>query len=189
MKLAIIGGGGLGANLAILATEQGHEVLVVDNDTADEKFFNRFAFFTGHRKFMEGLPKVETIEQVSVDRGHPVATIFATVDKDFDYDKLKGYYCVIAVDTAGAREIIEAKLKVLGGFEYVHVGCNLNSVSIFKSMINVVATDPSADAQTSYDAVPDLWTYLVAATKFLQWLTKIEVRILIDENTKDLWSQ
>lgn len=178
MKLAIIGAGGLGANLAILASEQGHKVLLIDNDTSDKKFFGRFMFYSGRTGLVMGMPKINIVQQVAMARNHNIAAIYATVDEHFNYEILKGYFCIIAVDTGRAREIIEAKLKA-EGLEFVHVGCNLNSVSIYPSMTGMIYNDPDPDAPTSYDSVPDALTYAVTAAELLQWLDHKRIRVNI----------
>lgn len=175
MDIAIIGGGGLGANLAILLGEQGHDVIVVDHDIAgdaDFRFFKRFTSFSGSRRLMKGARKVDIINSVAKARKLKVAGVFATFNERFNLDIIRGRLVIICTDSAGSREMIEILLKD-AGFSYFHVGCNLNSISIWKTMDTVFATDdPNPDRQSSYDVVPDAKTFWRAAVAVAEILDK-----------------
>jgi ketopantoate reductase len=191
MKVTIIGNGGLGANLAILLSEQGHEVSIVDGDHADDKFFDRFVFFNQSRVIYQNSPKVHLTQLTAKYRGKRINAYPVMADEKFDFQSIADQMVIIAVDTAQARELIEAKLRTAGCNTYIHVGCNLNSVSVFSTMRrpttgqtlqigDTVSTDPPADAQTSYDVVPDAKTYLRAAVEVASYLDQ-PVRMWIDE--------
>lgn len=181
-KITVIGSGGLGANLAILLTEQGHQVTIIDADRTDDKFFHRFGFFTGSRILFNGVPKVRAVAACAFARGRTIVPIETMADDEFDFTTIAGTYCVIAVDTAMAREIIEAKLVAAGCKEFVHIGCNLDSISIFPTMKDIISTDPAPDASTSYDVVPDLKTYLLAAAQLVSLIDNQPIRTWIDDD-------
>ena len=186
-RIAILGAGGLGANAAMMAAAQGMDVLLIDADVSDEKFFKRFLFFGGRPKLLEGLPKVDVVQRTAQIRGLHIQIINSMVDENFNFDQLKGRRVVIAVDTAGAREIIEALCKK-HELEYSHVGCNLGSASLWQTMNarpdatdvaegEVLSTDPAPDAATSYDRVPDALTYLVTGVSLLQSIVPTPVAV------------
>lgn len=176
IRIAIIGAGGLGANIASVLSEQGHDIVIIDADRCDEKFFNRYPFFAGSRALYKNAPKVNAVAASARARGKFILPISVMADENFDFEQIKDRFVIISVDTAQAREIIEAKLKTVGA-KYIHAGCNLNSISIFKSILvtgmkpgAIIADDTPIDASTSYDVVPDPKTYLRAATKIAEML-------------------
>ena len=179
-KIVIIGAGGLGSNMSILLAEQGCDVLIVDDDTIDEKFINRFVFFQEMPALFRNRPKVTAIQTVARKRKLSISVMNAKVDEDFDLTPFQGRFCIIAVDKASVRGLIEARLKT-EGLEFVHIGCNLNSISIFNSMSNVIADDPDPNASTSYDVVPDAATYFMAATQMANWLRQTQMNIDVEE--------
>jgi ketopantoate reductase len=183
MKITVIGNGGLGANLAMLLVEQGHDVSVIDADHADDKFFDRFVFFSGSRVIYQNAPKVEVVALAAKYRGKKIRAYPVMADETFNFAGIADQMVIISVDTAQARELIEARLKTAGCKTFFHVGCNLNSISIFASMQDVISDDPPADAQTSYDVVPDAKTYLRAATEVAA-LLDTPVRMWIDDELR-----
>jgi hypothetical protein len=157
--------------------------MIVDADTADEKFFQRFAFFGGSQVLHMNGPKVRAVAATAKARGKMVIPVNAMADEKFDFRQIADRYVIIAVDTAQAREVIEGKLRAIGCTNFVHVGCNLNSVSIFGSMRDVISDDPPADAQTSYDVVPDVKTYLRAAADVAALFDQ-PVKVWIDDDVR-----
>jgi molybdopterin/thiamine biosynthesis adenylyltransferase len=180
MKIAVIGAGGLGANVAMLLAEQGHDISIYDADHADDKFFDRFVFFSGSRVLYMNTPKTEIVSISARHRGKHIRAFPIMLDEKFDFKTITDQMVIISVDTAQARELIEARLRVAGGATFFHVGCNLNSVSIFATMRDVISDDPPADAQTSYDVVPDAKTYLRAASEVAALLDS-PIRMWVDE--------
>ena len=178
--IAIIGGGGLGSNLAVILAEQGHDILLIDDDTVDQKFIDRFLFFEEPKNFYLNRPKAAAIQQVARRRNLPIECVHARVNSKFKTDRLEGRLCLIAVDVASVRRSIEALLKNKG-LKYQHIGCNLGSISIFPTMDCVLADDPPADAESSYNEVPDAKTYMMACVKMIEWLDGHPIRLDIED--------
>lgn len=178
--IAIIGGGGLGSNLAVILSEQGHDILLIDDDTIDQKFIDRFLFFEEPKNFYLNRPKVAAIQKVADRRNLPIECVHARVNSKFKLDRLSGRLCLIAVDVASVRRSIEALLKE-NGLKYQHIGCNLGSISIFPTMDCVLADDPPADAESSYNEVPDAKTYMMACVKMIEWLDGHSIRLDIED--------
>lgn len=179
-SIAIIGAGGLGANLGMLLLDQGYNVFLVDGDSADEKFFKRFSAFTGSFVLNSGRAKVEVIKAVARNRGYEsnIRTRSVMVTPEFDHNLFKSYdLIVIAVDTIIGRQTIELNLKKNGITNFIHVGLNLNSISIFKTADNILGEDPLPDAQTSYDRVPDARTYLTACLEVLDIIDPVVIKL------------
>lgn len=169
--ITILGAGGLGANLVLLLLEQGYKnVTVIDADTSDEKFFNRFIYFTGSRLLNVNRSKVSIIKDVATKRGYNLTVINQMITPDFAYSKLEGQFVIISVDTLTARQNIELNLKK-NDIPFIHIGCNLNSVSIFKTALDILDGDPvDPNATSSYVTVPDAETYLIACLEVLRFL-------------------
>ena len=182
--IAILGGGGLGSNLASTLVEQGYkDVLLIDDDTSDTKFLKRYGFFGGLQYTNIDIPKTEVIKRVVKSRlreGQLFNVVHAKVDEQFNYQELLHKFCIITVDSIGSRETIERNLKKLD-VPFIHVGCNLNSVSIFKTMDNVLGEDNIAGATTSYDVVPDFVTYMAACVEVVAHLSGSKVKIWVEE--------
>jgi glycerol-3-phosphate dehydrogenase len=178
-NIAIIGAGGLGANLAMLLLDQGHNVFLIDADSADEKFFKRFSAFTGSFILNIGRSKVEVIKSVAINRGYEykIRIKSVMVTPEFDYKLFELYdLIVIAVDTIIGRQMIELNLKKSGLTNFIHIGLNLNSISIFKTATNLLGED-NPNAQTSYDRVPDARTYLTACLEVLDLIDPTTIQI------------
>jgi len=179
-KIAIIGAGGLGANLTMLLLDQGYNVFLIDGDTADEKFFKRFSAFTNSFVLNSGRAKVEVVKSIARGRGYEdkIRTRSVMVGPEFDYNLFKPYELVIiAVDTITGRQTIELNLKKNGLTNFIHVGLNLNSISIFKTADGLLGADPLPDAQTSYDRVPDARTYLTACLEVLDIIDPVTIQV------------
>lgn len=181
-KITVIGSGGLGANIAMLLAEQGHQVTIIDADHTDDKFFHRFGFFTGSRTLFHNVPKVKAVAACAFARGRTIVPIATMADEYFDFRTISDTYCIISVDTAMARETIEAKLIAAGCENFIHIGCNLDSISIFPSMKDIYSTDPAPDASTSYEVVPDLKTYLLAAAQLVSLIDSQPIKLWIDDD-------
>lgn len=170
--ITIIGQGGLGANLTILLLEQGFKnITIIDADTADDKFFKRFPYFTDSRLFNNGRPKVKVIKDIANERGYKNNLTYRVhmITPDSDFSQFEGHFVIISVDTLSGRQNIELGLQKRG-IEFVHVGCNLNKISIFKTALDIIGEDPAPDAQTSYTEIPDLKTYMIAALEVLDYI-------------------
>ena len=182
--IAIIGGGGLGANLASVLIEQGYkDILLIDDDESDEKFLNRYGFFGGLRYTNIGINKTEVIQRTIKNRlksDQTFNTIHAKVDENFDYQKILHRFCIITVDSVGSRSIIEKCLNKINT-SFIHVGCNLNSVSIFYTIMDVLGDEEIAGATTSYDAVPDFLTYMRACVETAQFLAEQNIRVFLED--------
>ena len=190
--IAIIGGGGLGSNLASVMREQGYtNVLLIDDDVSDPKFLGRYAFFNGISFTNIGIPKTEVIQRTVNNRKNiapnptdyipypRLTTLHTKVDESFDYNLLEQRFCIITTDSVVSREVIERNLRT-HNLSFVHVGCNLGTVSIFETIEDVIGGEEIAGATTSYDSVPDAKTYLTACCRVLSYLDGADVRVWVE---------
>ena len=168
--ITILGSGGLGANLVMFLLEQGYKNLtVIDADIADDKFFNRFIYFTGSRLLNANRDKVAIVKEIAHKRGYELKTISKMVTPDFDYSKFINQFVIISVDMLTARQNIELNLIKMD-IPFIHIGCNLNSVSLFKTSMDILDSPQDPNATSSYVTVPDTETYLVACLEVLRFL-------------------
>jgi molybdopterin/thiamine biosynthesis adenylyltransferase len=180
--IVVIGGGGLGANLAASLANQGYNYIsLYDDDVSDKKFLDRFAFFNGMRVANVGIPKTAVIERTIKSRWPEsrIGTFHVKVDNNFNYEELKFKYVIVTVDSVPSREIIERNLR-LNHVDFIHVGCNLNSISIFNTIEDVWEDPQIAGATTSYDSVPDANTYMMACVQTISFLENQKIRIFIE---------
>lgn len=181
--IAILGGGGLGSNLCSVLIEQGYkDILLVDDDTSDSKFLSRYAFFGGIQYTNIDIPKTDVITRVikcRIKDDQTFNAIHAKINEHFNYQKLLHKFCIITVDSIESRTTIERNLKA-NNIPFIHVGCNLNSVSIFKTMDDVLGDEEIAGATTSYDTVPDFATYMVACTSIVSYLSNVLIKIWVE---------
>jgi len=195
-KVLVIGAGGIGSNLAfLLAMQNKYNITLIDYDITDEKFYNRFIF---HVNTEIGIPKVDAVKAAIENAGKSIKVY----NNRFEDIPIKAYvleyvidpgsnpntyiafhtfsYVFITVDNLESRKYIE---KVITNSTYpiicpriIHVGCNLNSVSIYKTASDLIGDDTPLIEGTSYDSVPDVKTYLRACTAALEEIDhKIEV--------------
>lgn len=181
--IVILGQGGLGANLTMLLLEQGYKNLtVVDADTVDEKFCKRFTYFTDSKLLNNGRSKVKVVKDIALKRGYKDNLKYHAymITPEFNFEKFKDSFVIISVDILSTRQMIELNLKK-NGIPFIHIGCNLNSVSLFKTSLDIMGDDPMPDAQTSYEVVPDTKTYLVACLEVLNYLNPTKINIYKEE--------
>ena len=181
LKVLVIGAGGIGSNLAfLLATSNKYNVTLIDYDITDEKFYNRFIF---HVNTEIGIPKVDAVKAAIENAGKSIKVY----NNRFEDIPIKGIgidpnpgtcitfhtfsYVFITVDNLESRKYIEEVIidnnylmAGLIGPRIIHVGCNLNSVSIYKTASDLIGDDTPLLEGTSYDSVPDVKTYLRACT-------------------------
>lgn len=173
--ITILGCGGLGANLTLFLLEQNYKnITVIDADISDEKFFKRFTYFTGSRLLNANRDKVAVVKEIAHKRGYNLTVINQMVAPDFAYSKLEGQFVIISVDTLTARQNIELNLKK-NNIPFIHIGCNLNSVSLFKTSMDILDSPQDPNAISSYVTVPDAHTYLVACLEILYYLNSEKI--------------
>ena len=181
-RVLVIGAGGIGSNLAfLLATSNKYNVTLIDYDVTDEKFYDRFIF---HVNKEIGIPKVEAVKAAIENAGESIRVY----NNRFEDIPIKGYfidlnpgacitfymfsYVFITVDNLESRKYIEKVIidnnYLFIGPKIIHVGCNLNSVSIYKTVSDLIGDDTPLIEGTSYDSVPDVKTYLRACTAALE---------------------
>ena len=170
----MIGAGGIGSNLAfLLATSNKYSVTLIDYDVTDEKFYDRFIF---HVNKEIGIPKVEAVKAAVENAGKSIR-IYNNRFEDIPIPNSNPSACIrfytfsyvfITVDNLESRKYIEKVIVdnnyLFIGPKIIHVGCNLNSVSIYKTASDLIGDDTPLLEGTSYDSVPDVKTYLRACT-------------------------
>ena len=178
-NIAVIGTGGYGANLVMLLLEEGHNVLAIDGDFADQKFFKRFTAFSDSRIFNDKRPKVNIIRDVAVRRGYGnnLITKYTMVGPEFDFSIFKDYYVIICTDTVQSRQTIELGLKNAGITNFIHVGCNLNSISLFKTIDNTLDSSTVENASSSYVTEPNARTYLAACLELMDVIEPVIMKL------------
>ena len=177
-KILVIGAGGIGSNLAfLLATSNKYNVTLIDYDITDEKFYDRFVF---HINKEIGIPKVEAVKAAIENAGKSIK-IYNNRFEDIPIPNSNLGACItfhvfsyvfITVDNLESRKYIEKVIVdnnyLFIGPKIIHVGCNLNSVSIYKTASDLIGDDTPLLEGTSYDSVPDVKTYLRACTAALE---------------------
>lgn len=171
-RVLVIGAGGIGSNLAfLLATSNKYNVTLIDYDITDEKFYDRFIF---HVNKEIGIPKVEAVKAAIENAGESIRVYNNRFEdiSNIAFHMFSFSYVFITVDNLESRKYIE---KVITDNNYsflcpriIHVGCNLNSVSIYKTASDLIGDDTPLIEGTSYDSVPDVKTYLRACTAALE---------------------
>ena len=177
-RVLVIGAGGIGSNLAfLLATSNKYNVTLIDYDVTDEKFYDRFIF---HVNKEIGIPKVEAVKAAIENAGESIR-VYNNRFEDIPIPNSNLGACItfhvfsyvfITVDNLESRKYIEKVITddnyLFIGPRIIHVGCNLNSVSIYKTASDLIGDDTPLLEGTSYDSVPDVKTYLRACTAALE---------------------
>lgn len=168
-NIAVIGTGGYGANLVMLLLEEGHNVLAIDGDFADHKFFRRFLAFSDSKIFNDKRPKVNIVRDVAARRGYGdnLKIKYEMIIPEYDFNIFKNFYVIICTDTVQSRQIVELGLKKAGITNFIHVGCNLNSISIFKTIDNMLDSPTADNATSSYVTEPNARTYMLACLELM----------------------
>lgn len=181
--ITIVGCGGIGSNLAYLLSQikqsngkSKYRIVVIDNDVTDEKFYNRFLFATSHEINM---PKVEAVKNAILQDFGDTTDITAINMTFEDYRKSDQYrssdFLIITTDSIESRKSIENTYR--GHVRIIHAGCNLNSVSIYRSTRDLIGDDTPIIEGTSYDVIPDAKTYLMTCVRVIERIQNSKIDI------------
>lgn len=183
-RAMIVGCGGIGANLALVLAKEGYDLLLIDHDTIEEKNLKRLVFSNGNLSHYIGKHKTELLRNLikQTDVSAKVETEPIKFESCIDSSRLASWMTtpfvgVCCADTKDARLFIESRLKKAPQCKFfLHVGCNLNSVSLFPSVQNVISSSMSG-ASSSYDVEPDPSTYMVCTSTVLRILKNNAIEI------------
>lgn len=180
-RVLVIGCGGVGANLIYSLARLGYSVAAIDDDTTDEKFFRRFLF--GQPSVITSQTKLEFIQDIVKSNLNVSIESFVgkfqngvAIPENITTFMSNPFICICATDSTESRKYIEASMKNIPMCKFfTHVGCNLNSVSLFKTA-NGLINEP-INENSSYDTEPDQLTYMDSITTIIHTISDIETSI------------
>jgi hypothetical protein len=167
-NICVVGAGGLGSNLAFLLAEQGYHVILIDDDVTDEKFYRRFIFSDGEH--LMGVPKVNVVQDSIKKRLNKDIKIYNNKFESIDVSSINCKWLIITTDSIESRKTIERLARSHTECRIINAGCNLNSVSVYKTAEDLIGDD-NIIGGSSYDREPDSKTYLMAAISVIQRIT------------------
>ena len=186
-RAVIIGIGGVGANLAFSLAKEGYELALIDHDFIEQKNVNRFAFTSDDLSESVGKLKANVIEKIlrKRDPSVKIEAIPQRFEDVIDSSRMQSFMArpfiaICCSDSKNSRQTIEKRLRKSPTCKFfVHVGCNLNSVSIYPTVEGILASEVNRN-NSSYDHEPDVSTYLRCSSEVMSLISNNHITVQND---------
>jgi len=187
-RAMIIGVGGVGANLAFSLSKEGYDLMLIDHDSMEAKNLNRFTFTSDELDGAVGKLKTNVVQNIL--RKRDASAKVESVPQKFEYvidsSRLQTFMgigpfiAICCADSKDARKVIEDRMRKATNCKFfLHVGCNLNSISLYPTVDGIIASEAS-NRGSSYDREPDTSTYLRCSSEVMALITKNNIAVQND---------